>query len=458
MSSADLPLQSIRREARYVVIGLGSTGLSCARYLRRRVDSLVLVDTRSEPPGIEQVVHEFSGLEILLGGINAEVLKGADFLIVSPGVALEESPIAEAIAAGVELISDLDLFRLAISCPIVCITGSNGKSTVATLVHEMARACGRKSVLCGNIGVPVLDALTDEAELYVVEASSFQLERSRPLMANAATVLNVSPDHMDRYDSFAHYVAAKRTVYDAAQNCVFNRGDLSTSPGSSVPAVSFGIGEAANDDFGLTDDGADVYLRRGKRNLLNAATMRMKGEHNQLNVLAALAMADAVELDLSQCTKAAAAFPGLEHRCEFVGSVNGVEFINDSKGTNTGATVAAIEGLVTAGNRNIVLLAGGVGKDADFSALAASVQRHVKHALLFGQDANAIALALHSVTKTQIANSLDMAVKRALDCAVSGDIVLFSPACASFDMFNNFEHRGDCYKASVHAVIKGAAQ
>ncbi|MFK8021110.1 MAG: UDP-N-acetylmuramoyl-L-alanine--D-glutamate ligase [Pseudomonadales bacterium] len=461
MNRSSLPPQKLEADAFYAIVGLGATGLSCARFLAAKGASFVLLDSRQQPPNIEQALREFEGVDILLGELSAAVLLSADYLIVSPGVALTETAIALALEGNVELLSDLDLFCASTTAPLVCITGSNGKSTVATLLHKMAQDCGVASVLCGNIGLPVLQALSDQAELYVVEVSSFQLERSRPLTSVASTVLNVSADHMDRYVDFESYQAAKLRVYLASQVCVYNRDDKFTFPASSQNNISFGASPtatsvstastfaAANDEFGVADVDGTSWLYARSSALIATKLIRIKGSHNIQNSLAALALAEAANLDLSICCETLKTFSGLEHRCEFVDTLQGIEFINDSKGTNTGATLAAIKGLGGVGTKNIVLIAGGVGKGADFTVLRDAVDSSVTAAVVYGEDGSSIKSALVGLVPIFEVDSLEKAVQRAYEYARLGDTVLFSPACASFDMFTSFEERGDVFKICV---------
>ncbi len=448
----------------YVVVGLGLTGISCIRYLVLNGKSVSVVDSRAEPPGLETLLEEFANINVTVGSLNEDVLRTADYLIVSPGVSLQEPAIAKAIAAGAHILSDVDLFCRSVElanrigdqrpdAKIAAITGSNGKSTVASLLHAMVIRDGIPSSLCGNIGVPVLDVVDKNSSVFVVELSSFQLERSSELRTSVATVLNVSADHMDRYASLEEYRASKLSIYKNCDAIVFNREDLLTKPVLSHDAktVSFGFDSPTDNNYGLIEhDGAD-WIACGDVALIDAAALRLPGRHNLLNAMAALAMGDVLGLARDAMLEELLVFAGLPHRCEWVADINGVAYINDSKGTNTGATQAAINGLAKAKQKSIVLIAGGIGKDADFSELCESVSRAVKVAILFGQDASEIQAALESSTTIELASDLGNAVETAYRYAQAGDTVLFSPACASFDMFKSFEHRGLVYCESVHA-------
>ncbi|MEM8499532.1 MAG: UDP-N-acetylmuramoyl-L-alanine--D-glutamate ligase [Pseudomonadota bacterium] len=447
----------------YTVIGVGATGLSCARYFQNRGDSFALCDTRSSPPGAADVLREFSGVDIYFGELPFEVLRKSKHLLVSPGVSLETPAIKQVLDQGVILSSDLDLFRADITCPIACVTGSNGKSTVATLLAEMAQAAGIKVCLCGNIGLPVLDAIDESVELYVLEVSSFQLERSAALNASVATILNISADHMDRYSDLQSYAASKHRVFHNADKCVVNRDDVASNIESGEVYSSFGLSAPAAGLFGVAQVADKSCLMYGDSPLLPISDMRLKGTHNVSNALAALALAQAVGISLSVACDVLRTFAGLPHRCEHIANIEGRTFINDSKGTNIGATIAALEGLGAADERRMVLIAGGVGKGADFGEMAEAVSAHAHSVLLYGEDAEKIAVALEAHTAIYRCTDLTDAVRQAYRLSQAGDTVLFSPACASFDMFDNFEQRGNRFRESVLAfrdrvLVTGASQ
>lgn len=433
----------------YTIIGVGATGLSCARYLRSRGESFSLCDTRSSPPGAADVLREFSGVDIYFGELPFQVLRNSKHLLVSPGVSLETHAIKQVLDQGVALRSDLDLFRAEVSCPIACVTGSNGKSTVATLLAEMAQAADIKVCLCGNIGLPVLDAIDESVELYVLEVSSFQLERSAALNANVATILNISADHMDRYSDLQSYTASKQRVFLNADKCIVNRDDAASNTNSGEAYSSFGLSVPDTGLFGVAQIADEAYLMYGDSPLLAISDMRLQGTHNVSNGLAALALAQAVDIPLSVACDTLRTFAGLPHRCEHIANIEGRSFINDSKGTNIGATVAALEGLGVAGDRSMVLIAGGVGKGANFSELAEAVSAHAHSVLVYGEDAENIAAALQAHSAIYRCTDLADAVSQAYQLADAGDTVLFSPACASFDMFENFEQRGNRFREAV---------
>jgi UDP-N-acetylmuramoylalanine--D-glutamate ligase len=441
-------------DARVLVVGLGKTGLSCARYLARLGVDFEVVDTRRDPPGLAALRQELPGLDPGLGGLDPARLARATHLVVSPGVALREPAIAAAIARGVPALGDIELFARAAVAPVIAITGSNGKSTVTTLVGEMARDQGRDVRVGGNLGTPALDLLQDaEPDLYVLELSSFQLETTSSLDAAAATVLNVSPDHMDRYDSLGEYAAAKARVYRGSGTMVLNRDDPwvvgMASAGRRI--LGFSMAAPTPGDFGLVAAGLESWLALGHDRLLPESALAIRGRHNTANALAALALGRAGGLSIPGMLVTLQRFQGLPHRCQRVASAGGVEWYNDSKGTNVGATLAAVKGLRPAGQ--VVLIAGGDGKGADFGPLRQELPGLVRAVVLIGRDGPRIADALAGVLPTVFAADMQAAVARAAGLARAGDAVLLSPACASFDMFQSYEHRGEVFTAAVREVL-----
>jgi UDP-N-acetylmuramoylalanine--D-glutamate ligase len=439
---------------KHVIVGLGMTGLSCARHLQRRGLSFTVMDTRSVPPGLEAFRHEFPDVPLSLGGLDANLLAEADVLVLSPGVDPRLPEIRAAVARGARTTGDIDLFAREIGRPIAAITGSNAKSTVTTLLGEMARAAGLRVAVAGNIGTPVLDLLaSDSAELYVLELSSFQLETTQELGAAVATVLNLSEDHMDRYDSMADYLAAKQRIFRGCRHAVVNRDDAASLPQEvqGLQLSSFGL--LPSDEPGafqtLQHEGRE-WLACGREPLLPVSELRIAGRHNVANALAALALGRALGLAWEPMLETLRNFTGLKHRCQWVAERHGVQWYNDSKGTNVGATVAAIQGLADTGR--VILLAGGVGKGADFSELAPAMATHGRAAIVFGEDAARIAEVLQPVVPLQQAASLQDAVQQAAALAAQGDVVLLSPACASLDMFRNYEHRGEVFVQAVQEL------
>lgn len=453
----------IASDKQRVIVGLGPTGLSCARHLAALGLPFAVVDSRESPPALAQFRAEFPAAPLHLGGFDSALLRSAGELIVSPGVALEEPAIAAASAGGVPVCGDIDLFVRALAQrqpvpPLVAITGSNGKSTVTTLVGEMARAAGRRAGVGGNLGTPALELLADDSELYVLELSSFQLERAQPLDAEVATVLNVSPDHMDRYADLQAYHRAKHRIFRGCRQVVVNRGDALSQPllARGVALWSFGLDAPDRRAFGLRERGGERWLAFENEYLMPVSQLKIFGEHNIANVLAALALGHASGLPMAAMLEALRHFAGLPHRCQWVAERRGVRFYNDSKGTNVGATVAAVAGLsAAAGGGRVVLIAGGVGKGADFAALAPALRQHGRAAVLIGEAADAIAQALGDAVPQVRAASMEEAVAQAGRLAAPGDCVLLSPACASFDMFDNYAHRGDVFVAAVRALGEG---
>ncbi|CAO95799.1 UDP-N-acetylmuramoyl-L-alanine--D-glutamate ligase [Erwinia tasmaniensis] len=421
-----------------VIIGLGLTGLSCVDFFIARGVVPRMIDTRVVPPGLEKLPKN---VERWLGSMNDSWLLDADLIVASPGVALAHPSLIAAAQAGVEIVGDVELFCREAQAPIVAITGSNGKSTVTTLVGEMARAAGWQVGVGGNIGLPALTLLQQPAQLYVLELSSFQLETTSSLKAAAATLLNVTEDHMDRYPlGMQQYRAAKLRIYENATACVVNADDAMTMPirGADARCVSFG---ADFGDYHLTRQQGSTWLRVQGEKVLNTDEMHLVGQHNYTNALAALALADAVGLPRATSLKALTTFNGLPHRFQLVHEHNGVRWINDSKATNVGSTEAALNGLHPAGT--LWLLLGGDGKSADFTPLTRYLQGERIRVYCFGRDGAELA-ALRPEIAVQTATMAE-AVRQIAAQVRPGDLVLLSPACASLDQFKNFEQRGDLF-------------
>ncbi|MGI1678447.1 MAG: UDP-N-acetylmuramoyl-L-alanine--D-glutamate ligase [Cellvibrionaceae bacterium] len=443
----------IATSEKIAVIGMGMTGFSAVRYLQNQKKSVAVFDTRIAPPQLERFKQEFPEVEIVLGDkVTENSLLTFSRVVVSPGVSVKEAFIANAIEKNINVVGDVQLFIEAITAPLIAVTGSNAKSTVTTLVGEMAKASGIDVAVAGNIGIPVLDLLQEEQkELYVLELSSFQLETIEKLNASVACSLNVSMDHMDRYESFAAYHAAKQRVYFGAEKIVVNRDDELTKPPlrSDMSVMSFGMGSPDLKTFGVISENGQAYLARGLDKLLAVSELKMKGKHNIANALAALAIGSQAEFSIPAMIGVLKEFKGLAHRCESVASIENVDYINDSKGTNVGATIAALNGLARLPNK-IILIAGGEGKGADFSLLAKPVKQYVRAVIVFGADAKIIAkIAEAQNVLVEHVDSMKSAVLAAKKQARSGDVVLLSPACASFDMFKNFEHRGESFVKCV---------
>ena len=435
-----------------LIVGLGKTGLSIARYLSANDVSFAVMDTRLEPPSVEVLRRDFPEVECHFGGLSAEVMCSAQRMIVSPGIALATPEIEKARSLGIEVIGDVELFAREAKAPIVAITGSNGKTTVTTLLDLMAKEANIKVATGGNIGMPALALLTQrKTELYILELSSFQLETTESLRSKAACILNISEDHLDRYAGRLDlYAAAKAKIYKNCDIKIVNRDDTKVvNLASDSRAVTFGSGPTYQGHYGVLLADGKRWLAKGEEKLLDSSEMKVAGSHNEVNALAALALAEAAGIDRVACLAVLKTFEGLEHRTQWVGEHNGIHWYNDSKGTNVGATVAALQGLPG----KTVLLAGGQGKGADFSPLADVVQKYARAVVLFGEDAELIALALKGDIPIVFAKEMRDAVKQAQDLAYIGDNVLLSPACSSFDMFTNYEARGQVFMETVRQEV-----
>jgi len=437
-----------------IVVGLGKSGMSVVRHLARRGQPFAVADTRANPPELATLQAQYPHVEVRCGELDVEFLSRASELLVSPGLAVNTPALQAAAARGVKLSGDIDLFAREARAPIIAITGSNAKSTVTTLVGEMAQAAGRKVAVGGNLGTPALDLLNDDVELYVLELSSFQLETTVQLNAEVATCLNVSEDHMDRYAGLPAYHQAKHRIFRGARQVVINRDDRLSRPllGDDVPVWSFGLGKPDFKGFGLVEESGETHLAFQFEALMPARELRMRGAHNQSNALAALALGHAAGLPFEPMLDTLRRFGGLPHRCQWVGEHGGVNYYDDSKATNVGAALAAIGGLGADIAGKLVLIAGGDGKGADFSALHAPVARYCREVILLGRDAGLLANALDGAAPVHRVQSLEQAVQRAALSAQPGDAVLLSPACASLDMFKNFEERGLLFAAAVEAL------
>lgn len=448
----------IAADTHYLVVGLGATGLSCVRYLVAQGKLCSVIDSRQTPPGLDTLRAEFPNVEVTLGGFDADVMTRVDVLVMSPGVPLSTPAVQVALANGVRLSSDIELFCQAHQGRTVLITGSNAKSTVTSWLADIARRAGLSYVVGGNLGQPALTLLEEPVELAILELSSFQLELVGPLRADVATVLNVSEDHQDRYPSFAAYQQTKQRIYFGCRHAVYNRDDVLTSPllPTGVAQTTFGLGQPDLNQFGVVDQDGEAWLACGRDLWIRATDVALPGRHNRSNALAVMALAQAIGLDRDAILASLKAFKGLPHRCEPVGSIDGVQFVNDSKGTNVGATLAAVEGLGRDHPGRLILLLGGQGKGADFSSLNEPVAQLCKSSWVFGQDQEQIAAALSAgghVSTVHRVDTLEQALAGAKAEALAGDIVLLSPACASFDQFNDFQHRGDVFRSWVEARL-----
>ena len=448
-----------------LVLGLGETGLSMLRWLSAQGARLRVADSRSEPPGLAEAARHVDAVQIMCGPFNAAMFDGIELIAISPGIPLRDPVVASGVARGIPVVGDIELF--AQNLPesnrpkVLAITGSNGKSTVTSMVEHLCRAAGKDAVAAGNISPAVLDVVAacgaKQPEVWVLELSSFQLETTFSLNADVATVLNVSEDHLDRYGSVDEYVAAKARVFRGNGVQVLNRDDARSTamalPGRAI--ATFGLDMPRNEqDWGIERDGGDIWLLQGSKRLLKAGELQVAGLHNAANALAALALCRAIGLPLPVLLDALRSFEGLPHRVQRVAEVDGVVYFDDSKGTNVGATVAALQGL----GRKAVLIAGGEGKGQDFAALGPAVVQHARAVVLIGRDAPLIEAALHGCG-VPLLHAMDMndAVQQAARLVQRGDAVLLSPACASFDMFRNYAHRAEVFVAAVRGLRREAA-
>lgn len=459
-----------------LIVGMGSTGLSCAHYLKQRGCSFAFADSREELSALEDIKKKFKPLVVMLGDFNYEDFKAYKQIIVSPGVSIRSEIFVLLQKQGCLIAGDIEIFAQIVNKPVIAITGSNGKSTVTTLVEKIAQDCGIKAIAGGNLGIPALDLLATQSDLYILELSSFQLETTYSLHTLSATVLNVSEDHMDRYNDLDDYRRIKESIYHNTENAIVNinekitlervinaldKGDENYNVslfGQVIDKQIFNNSTLQKNSYSIVNN---EFLVKGNSEIIQTNDIRIKGIYNYLNVLAALALLEPLQLDQQKQIKAINEYSGLPHRCEWVAKINGVEFYNDSKGTNTGATIAAINGFELDSNkdssqRTVILIAGGVGKDADFTELGKVIKQKIKSTVLMGIDSALIkSCALNAGAKNDSLYAVDSmleAVSAAAGLAESGDLVLFSPACASFDMYPNYMKRGDDFKEKVAAL------
>ncbi len=443
-------MSAVRKTRRKdLVVGLGATGLSIARYLARNGQDAIYCDTREAPPGLDDLRALVPDADIRLG--DPKIPAGVARVIASPGVPASHPLFARARKRGIEVVSDIELFASEAEAPFVAITGSNGKSTVTTLVAMMCEAAGRRVKAGGNLGEPALDLLTGEVpDVYVLELSSFQLQRTAHLPAAVSVLLNISADHLDWHADEAEYREAKYRVYGQAVAAVYNREDAEASrrAAGAERTISFGLDEPAEGQYGIRVVDGTPFLARGGEPLLATAELALIGTHNQANALAALAAGELAGLPVAPMLQVLTEFPGLPHRMQRVATRRGVDFVNDSKATNVAAAIASIRSL----KGDLVLIAGGVGKGATFEELGAALEGRLRAAVLIGESAPAIEAALDTVKPVYVAADMDDAVERAAAFAEKGDTVLLAPACASFDMFANYGARGEAFAAAVRGL------
>ena len=435
-----------------VIVGMGRTGLSVARHLQRCGYGIAVTDSREAPPELAGVKALGAAVVTRTGGFDARLLEKADIVVTSPGVPLDDPFFVQARARGLDIVGDIELFARAADAPVVGITGPNGKSTVTTLLGRMAERAGVRVRVGGNLGQPALDLLDrGPVDLYVLELSSFQLDTTHSLKLKAAVVLNVSADHMDRYATLDAYASSKARIYAGSETAVVNADEpeVVKMPRAGQRVISFSLRDAGA-DFGIVTppgDGAPWLARRGAA-LLPLAALRIPGRHNAANALATLALGDALRLPLTPMLDELREFTGLPHRAQWVAEIRGVRYINDSKGTNVGATLAAVGGMAGP----LIVIGGGDGKGQDFTPLAAAFRGKVRVAVLLGRDAGLIETALAGVCHTARVATMEDAVQAAARFAQPGDTVLLSPACSSLDMYRDYAQRGAVFAAAVGAL------
>ena len=436
-----------------LIVGMGVTGLSCARYLKRHGERFRIIDSREQPPGWPEVQSEFAGSEVKTGEFTPDMLSGVHRVLLSPGVPLAHPFIRLAVQQNIEVIGDIELFAREVKKPVIAITGSNGKSTVTTLLGSMLQTAGIKAAVGGNLGTPALELLQNkEADVYVLELSSFQLETTASLQPQVSVVLNISEDHMDRYNDLAAYIDSKARIYSHSSCCVVNCDDrhvLSMRHASNASQIGFTQNKPATNQFGLITENNQCWLCYGENKLTNAKELKIIGKHNLLNALAALALAKGYGVEPAAALPALKSFSGLPHRCQWVAGQDGVQWINDSKATNVGAALAAIESFTG----RVILIAGGDGKGADFKALGNITKDKLRAAVLFGKDAPALQRVLTDSCDCYPVKDLRSAVLQSSTLAQAGDTVLLAPACASFDMFKNYMERGEEFMCCVQELL-----
>jgi UDP-N-acetylmuramoylalanine--D-glutamate ligase len=447
------------KDKKVLVLGLGDTGLSTLRWLQRQGARLSVADTRDNPPGFDALKAELPEVSIVTGAFAVAIFSDVDLVVASPGVSLSEPVIQAAIKRGVAVVGDVELFAQyrPSSAKVIAITGVNGKTTVTTLVGEMCKAAGLKTIVAGNIGLPVLDALSMETpDVYVLELSSFQLETTSSLVVDAATMLNLSEDHMDRYASMQDYAIAKARIFYNAKLQVLNRDDAWSMmmARSKLAQVTFGLDAGVDEhSYGLRNVQGETWLSCGEHDLMNVQDLKIAGLHNAANALAAIALCRGIGLDYAPIIQTLYNFKGLPHRVEWVANIDDVDYYDDSKGTNVGATCAALSGFP----QKVVLIAGGDGKGQDFSPLTDIVAENARAVVLIGRDASLIEAELLK-TGVPLYQAIDLpeAVNIAKKLAQKDDAVLLSPACASFDMFKNYVHRAEVFVSAVQRLKEAA--
>ena len=439
-------------DRRTLIVGLGATGVATARYLVARGVDVTVIDNRAVPPGLTELRASNPEVPLILESEDPRVLDGVEQVVISPGLALDTPIAAQARARGIPIVGDIELFARSVVAPVLAVTGSNGKSTVVTLLDRMLSATGLDVAAGGNLGPPALELLEEPAELYILEVSSFQLETTESLAPQAAVVLNVAADHLDRHGTFEEYAAIKSKLLRMSETAIVNGDDplvreMATSHPNVIP---YSLCDVPEGGYGVMDHAGSRWFANDDGPLMPVDDMRLAGAHNESNALAALALASVLHRDIEPQLTALREFPGLPHRCQWVGKRDGVTFINDSKATNVAATVAALRGL----DGPIVLIAGGQGKGADLSPLGSAVSDRLLAAVVIGESAEQLESVFGGRCPIRRAGDMSAAVEMAAKLATSGSTVLLSPACASFDMFTDYVERGEAFIAAVEEGTK----
>jgi len=436
---------SLNKDSKVLIVGLGETGFSVAKFLHQHAIVFAVVDSRAKPPFKDTLLQEYPDTPIFTGGFDEAAFNVATHLIVSPGVSLQETSINKGLIGGAKLLSDIDLFACATDKQVVAITGSNGKSTATTMLGDMANEAGVKTAIGGNLGVPALDLLDEAIELYVLELSSFQLERTSKLNATVATVLNISEDHLDRHLDLKTYAQEKQRVFAGDGVMVLNEDDgiVNAMADESRKIETFSI--QSKNGFHLSEYQGENWLMDESKPLMRQSDLHVEGLHNVANALAALAIGQVLGLQIAAMCKSLHHFKGLSHRMQKIANIKGVNWVNDSKATNVGACVAALNGY----QHKVILIAGGDAKGANMQELIPAIKQKTKCVVLMGKDAAMIEEAMNGCVPSFIVNTVKEAVEMAASLAGKGESVLLSPACASIDQYKNYQERGDKFAAAV---------
>jgi len=436
---------SLNENSKILVVGLGETGFSVAKFLHQHAFSFAVIDSRNKPPFNDALLQDFPDTPVFTGRFDKTAFDVATHLIVSPGISLQEELIQKALLSGTKLISDIDLFACSTNKPIIAITGSNGKSTVTTMLGAMGNAANKKTAIGGNLGKPALDLLKEDVELYVIELSSFQLERISALNASVATVLNISADHMDRYDNLVSYAEEKQNVFSGNGIMVLNEDDAIVMAMKRKDRESFTFSVTNKTGFHLETQQGEEWLMNADQPLMRKTDLSVEGLHNVANALAALAIGTAAGLNTLAMCNALSSFKGLDHRMQKIANIKGITWINDSKATNIGACIAALKGY----QKKVILIAGGDAKGADIQELIPFIKEKTKCVVLLGKDAEKIDKAINGSVPSFRAKTIQEAVQISATLAKKGESVLLSPACASIDQYKNYQERGDKFIAAV---------